>query len=97
MPRRWPLLAAWVTVRDKIPDARLVIAPHETRSAHLRSIESWARQQALRIARIDAPGIGPQLDAGSGGFDGALRLEDRRAQESGAYLKFTESGAELVA
>jgi 3-deoxy-D-manno-octulosonic-acid transferase len=57
----WPsdeehLLTAWVTVRDKIPDARLVIAPHETSGAHLRSIESWARQQALRIARIDALG-----------------------------------------
>jgi len=55
----WPsdeehLLAAWVTIRDKIPDARLVIAPHETNSAHLRSIEGWARSQALRIARIDA-------------------------------------------
>jgi 3-deoxy-D-manno-octulosonic-acid transferase len=57
----WPsdeehLLAAWMTVRDKIPDARLIIAPHETSNSHLRSIESWAREHALRIARIDAPG-----------------------------------------
>jgi 3-deoxy-D-manno-octulosonic-acid transferase len=57
----WPsdeehLLAAWVTVRDKIPDARLVIAPHETSGKHLRSIEGWAHQHALGIARIDAPG-----------------------------------------
>jgi len=55
----WPsdeehLLAAWVTVRDKIPDARIIIAPHETSSGHLRSIVSWARSQALRAERIDA-------------------------------------------
>jgi 3-deoxy-D-manno-octulosonic-acid transferase len=57
----WPsdeehLLAAWVTVRDKIPDARLIIAPHETSSGRLRSIEGWARLQALRTERIDATG-----------------------------------------
>jgi 3-deoxy-D-manno-octulosonic-acid transferase len=57
----WPsdeehLLEAWVTVRDKIPDARLVIAPHETSSRHLRSIERWAREHALRIALIDTHG-----------------------------------------
>ncbi|HXN76330.1 MAG TPA: glycosyltransferase N-terminal domain-containing protein [Gemmatimonadaceae bacterium] len=57
----WPsdeehLLAAWVTVRDKIPDARLVIAPHETSGKHVRSIESWAHHLALSIARIDARG-----------------------------------------
>ena len=57
----WPsdeeyLLDAWMTVRDKIPDARLVIAPHETSSGHLRSIDSWAREHALRIARIDDSG-----------------------------------------
>lgn len=57
----WPsdeeyLLDAWMTVRDKIPDARLIIAPHETTSGHLRSIERWAREHALRIARIDTHG-----------------------------------------
>jgi 3-deoxy-D-manno-octulosonic-acid transferase len=56
----WPsdeehLLAAWTTIRDKIPDARLVVAPHETSDAHLRSIEGWARSRALTLARIDAP------------------------------------------
>ena len=56
----WPsdeehLLAAWTRVRDKIPDARLIIAPHETSDAHLRSIESWARSHALTLARVDAP------------------------------------------
>ena len=56
----WPsdeehLLPAWTRVRDKIPDARLAIAPHETSDAHLRSIESWARSRALTLARVDAP------------------------------------------
>ena len=56
----WPsdeehLLAAWTRVRDKIPDARLIIAPHETSDTHLRSIESWARSHALTLARVDAP------------------------------------------
>lgn len=56
----WPsdeehLLPAWTRVRDKIPDARLAIAPHETSDAHLRSIESWARSHALTLATLDAP------------------------------------------
>jgi 3-deoxy-D-manno-octulosonic-acid transferase len=55
----WPsdedhLLAAWTRIRDKIPDARLVIAPHETSDNHLRSIRNWARSRSLRLARIDA-------------------------------------------
>jgi 3-deoxy-D-manno-octulosonic-acid transferase len=55
----WPtdeehLLSAWTRIRDKIPDARLVIAPHETSDAHLRSIETWAGAAALKLARIDA-------------------------------------------
>ena len=55
----WPtdeehLLPAWTRIRDKIPDARLIIAPHEATDPHLRSIESWARRERLRIARIDA-------------------------------------------
>jgi 3-deoxy-D-manno-octulosonic-acid transferase len=57
----WPsdeehLLAAWTTIRNKIPDARLVVAPHETSDAHLRSIENWARSRSLTLARIDATG-----------------------------------------
>ena len=55
----WPtdeehLLPAWTRIRDKIPDARMVIAPHETSDSHLRSIEGWARACALRLARVDA-------------------------------------------
>jgi len=55
----WPsdeehLLPAWARIRDKIPDARIVIAPHEVSSRHLKSIENWARCHALTLARIDA-------------------------------------------
>jgi 3-deoxy-D-manno-octulosonic-acid transferase len=55
----WPtdeehLFGAWRKVRDKIPDARLVIAPHELTAAHLASVESWAGQRKLRLARIGA-------------------------------------------
>jgi 3-deoxy-D-manno-octulosonic-acid transferase len=54
----WPsdevhLFRAWARVRDKIPDARLVIAPHELTPAHIASVESWARNLALKLARID--------------------------------------------
>jgi 3-deoxy-D-manno-octulosonic-acid transferase len=54
----WPadekhLLPVWNRIRDKIPDARLIIAPHETSEPHLRSIESWARARSLTLARID--------------------------------------------
>ena len=55
----WPtdeehLFGAWRKIRDKIPDARLVIAPHELTEAHIASIESWAPRGNLRLARIDA-------------------------------------------
>ena len=55
----WPsdeerLLRAWSKIGDKIPDARLVIAPHELTAAHVASVESWARSRDLRLARIDA-------------------------------------------
>ena len=48
------LLPAWSRIRDKIPDARLVIAPHEVSRSHLQFMEGWARARALRLARIDA-------------------------------------------
>lgn len=56
----WPsdeehLLDAWIRIRDKIPDARLVIAPHETTDGHLRSVERWAGSKRLTLARVDAP------------------------------------------
>jgi len=55
----WPsdeerLLPAWLRIREKIPDARLIIAPHAVSDAHLRSIERWARDNALRLERLDS-------------------------------------------
>jgi 3-deoxy-D-manno-octulosonic-acid transferase len=55
----WPsdeehLLPAWLRIREKIPDARLIIAPHEVTDAHLRSIERWASDNALRLERLDS-------------------------------------------
>ena len=49
----WPsdeehLLRAWLRIRDKIPDARLVIAPHELHATHLGSIEAWAASGNLK-------------------------------------------------
>jgi 3-deoxy-D-manno-octulosonic-acid transferase len=55
----WPtdeehLLPAWQRVRDKIPDARLIVAPHEISDSHLESLARWARAASLQDARIDA-------------------------------------------
>lgn len=49
-----PLLAAWLDVRRAVPDARLIIAPHEPTAAHLEPIERWAVEQRLRAARLAA-------------------------------------------
>jgi 3-deoxy-D-manno-octulosonic-acid transferase len=55
----WPsdeahLLPAWLRIREKIPDARLIIAPHEIDAGHLDSITKWARNR-FGLARIDSP------------------------------------------
>ena len=55
----WPsdealLFNVWSRMRDKIPDARLVIAPHELTAPRLASVERWARGRDLRSTRIDA-------------------------------------------
>jgi 3-deoxy-D-manno-octulosonic-acid transferase len=65
----WPsdeehLLPSWLSVREKIPDARLIIAPHELTSPHLASIVKWAQTNSLRLATID--------DASASGADVVL-------------------------
>lgn len=55
----WPadekvLLAVWPALKEIVPDARLVIAPHEPSAAHCAPIERWADDAALRCARLDA-------------------------------------------
>jgi 3-deoxy-D-manno-octulosonic-acid transferase len=62
----WPadeenLLPAWRKIRDKIPDARLVIAPHELTDSRLGSIEAWARNSGLELARVEDEGA-PDAD-----------------------------------
>lgn len=49
-----PLLAAWASVRGVVPDARLIIAPHEPTESHLGPVERWARDAGLGIARLSA-------------------------------------------
>jgi len=50
-----PLLAAWARVMAALPDARLIIAPHEPTDAHVRPVERWAIDAGLRGARLGAP------------------------------------------
>ena len=59
----WPadeavLLPAWRSVRRQIPEARLIIAPHEPAPAHLAAIERWASADRLALARLDDPAAG---------------------------------------
>lgn len=53
-----PLLAAWSRIRGAVPDARLIIAPHEPTESHLTPLERWAAEHRVRAARLgdnDAP------------------------------------------
>lgn len=55
----WPadekvLLTAWRALKVLVPDARLMIAPHEPSTAHCAVIERWAKDSALHCARLDA-------------------------------------------
>ena len=57
----WPsdeevLLPAWREVRRDIPDARMIIAPHEPTSEHLDPIERWAIDERLAVARLGSAG-----------------------------------------
>jgi 3-deoxy-D-manno-octulosonic-acid transferase len=53
----WPadeavLFEAWPAVRRDIPEARLIIAPHEPVPEHLAAVEDWARSEHLSLARL---------------------------------------------
>jgi 3-deoxy-D-manno-octulosonic-acid transferase len=52
-----PLLEAFARVRERVPQLRLVIAPHEIASEHLLSIQRWAGQHHLSLARVDDAAI----------------------------------------
>jgi 3-deoxy-D-manno-octulosonic-acid transferase len=47
-----PLLKAWRDVRGRLPQARMIIAPHEPTDVKLAIIERWAEQSQLQLARI---------------------------------------------
>jgi len=46
------LFAAWRAVRAQVPDARLIIAPHELAEGHIAAIEHWARASSLSAAPL---------------------------------------------
>jgi 3-deoxy-D-manno-octulosonic-acid transferase len=46
------LLPAWLKIRDKVTDARLIIAPHEIAPGHLHGVETWARRSHLSLERL---------------------------------------------
>jgi len=46
------LLPAWLALREQVPDARLIIAPHEPTPAHLAPVERWATGAGLSLARL---------------------------------------------
>ncbi|HJU64506.1 MAG TPA: hypothetical protein VJ596_02460, partial [Gemmatimonadaceae bacterium] len=49
-----PLLEAWLMLRARRTEARLIIAPHEPTTDHLRPIEHWARANSLSLARLSS-------------------------------------------
>lgn len=56
----WPaddavLLPAWLRVRARVPDARLIVAPHEPTSEQLAALERWALSEGVSIARLGTP------------------------------------------
>lgn len=55
----WPsdeavLLPAFASAVGTIPNARLILAPHEPTATHLEPIEQWAHGAGLSLARLDA-------------------------------------------
>lgn len=62
----WPaddavLLPAWRALRVAVPDARLIIAPHEPTEAHLAPIRRWAQDAGLTMATLDAASAGDDV------------------------------------
>ena len=57
----WPadeavLLPAWRALRVAVPEARLIIAPHEPAEAHCAPIRRWAQEAGLALSALDAAG-----------------------------------------
>jgi 3-deoxy-D-manno-octulosonic-acid transferase len=56
-----PLLAAWTAVRAVVPNARLIIAPHEPTESHLLPVERWAAEAGIHAARLGSD-VAPNAD-----------------------------------
>lgn len=53
----WPadearLLPAWIALRREVPEARLIVAPHEPSATHLAALTRWASAEGLRVATL---------------------------------------------
>jgi 3-deoxy-D-manno-octulosonic-acid transferase len=62
----WPadealLLPAWVRVAARVPQARLILCPHEPTPAHVAPLERWAAAAQLRAAYLGAS-TAPEAD-----------------------------------
>jgi 3-deoxy-D-manno-octulosonic-acid transferase len=55
----WPsderhLLGAWRGIRERHPETRMIIAPHEPTAEHLAPIEQWCERESITCARLGA-------------------------------------------
>jgi len=94
----WPadereLLPAWIAMRSQVPNARLIIAPHEPTHAHLSHIERWAASHRLSLARTSALPSGSSADVVL--VDGVGMLGDLYALADVAYVGGGFHGAGL--
>jgi len=86
----WPadeavLYDAWIALRRELPDARLIIAPHEPTAAHLDPVRKWARDAALSLRALGEPG-GPLGDVDVTLVDRTGVLGDLYALADVAYV-----------
>ena len=87
------LLPAWLTVRKEIPDARLIIAPHEPTHLHVAYIEKWAAEHKLSVTRVSA--LPHAADADVILVDGVGQLGDLYALADVAFVGGGFHGAGL--
>jgi 3-deoxy-D-manno-octulosonic-acid transferase len=57
----WPadehhLLEAWRRIRERHPEMRMIVAPHEPTVQHLAPIEQWCERESLTCARLGSTG-----------------------------------------
>ena len=48
------LFPAWISLRESVPTARLIIAPHGLSASHTAAIVGWARASSLSVAPLAA-------------------------------------------